>query len=85
MIEKLKDICWDWRYVDEYNPAGWLAFWEAVRFWWQHRPRLAECSAGCGTVIWKNGSTDQARYCSEGCAYYGSGYWVSLEEDEIPF
>ncbi len=78
MIEKLKDICWN-----EYNPAGWSAFWDAVRFWWQHRPRLAECSAECGTVFWKNGSDNQDRYCSEGCSYYEPG--VSLSEDKIPF
>ncbi len=85
MIEKLKAIYWDWKYIDEYNPAGWSAFWGAIRFWWEHRPRLAECSARCGAVIWKNGNDDQARYCSEGCAYYGPGQWVSSPENEIPF
>lgn len=86
MIEKLKKIYRNWQYIDEYNPAGWGAFWRAVRHWWQHRPRLAECSAECGTMIWKNGSADnKERYCSEACSYYGPGQWVSLLEDEIPF
>lgn len=86
MIEKLKMIYWDWRYIDDHKPAGWRAFWGVLKFWWIYRPRLSKCSAGCGTIIWENGGDSQSRYCSEGCAYYGpSDHWVSLPEDEIPF
>lgn len=87
MIEKLKEIYWNWRFCAEVrNPAGWAALWVELKFWWQDRPRRTECSSGCGIIIWKKGSDKQERYCSDGCAYYGpDGCISSPEDDEIPF
>lgn len=75
----------EWQWEQEHSPLGISAWWWCLRSWWKYRPIKIYCDSGCGAQMWHNGPATSETYCSESCAYYGTGAFDRAAKDEIPF